>query len=173
MKLNLGCGPNKLYDYVNVDIDKRFNPDVRWDLNKYPYPFKSNSAEEIFSEHCLEHLKDPARCFKEIYRILKPNAIFHLIVPHFSQGSTHFFHLHNFNYGTIAQVNAYMPEVKFVEIRKMRFNWTRQPLWYMQLLNYPLDFLANLHQGACDRIWCYWVGGFEEMDFLLRKGEVK
>lgn len=37
--LNLGCGNFKIGD-VNVDIDKRCNPDVAWDLNKFPYPFR-------------------------------------------------------------------------------------------------------------------------------------
>jgi hypothetical protein len=37
--LNLGSGNFKVGD-VNVDIDKRYNPDIVWNLNKSPYPFR-------------------------------------------------------------------------------------------------------------------------------------
>jgi hypothetical protein len=37
--LNLGCGNFKIGD-VNVDIDKRCDPNVIWNLNKFPYPFR-------------------------------------------------------------------------------------------------------------------------------------
>jgi hypothetical protein len=37
--LNLGCGNFKIGD-VNVDIDKRCKPDIVWNLNKFPYPFR-------------------------------------------------------------------------------------------------------------------------------------
>lgn len=81
MKLNLGCGTQKKEGFVNVDIFG--NPDVRHDLDVFPYPFKDNSVDFIFISHCLEHLKEPEKFFNEIQRIMKPGARCEIIVPHY------------------------------------------------------------------------------------------
>jgi hypothetical protein len=31
------------------------------------------------------------------------------------------------------------------------------------------DLAANLCPALCSRIWCFWVGGFEEIRFVLQK----
>lgn len=88
MKLNLGSGYSYIEGYVNVDnlsecsgakIDKNV------DMDKYPWPFKSNVAEEILMNHVLEHLKEPDKALHEVNRILKPGGIFKLNVPHYSR----------------------------------------------------------------------------------------
>lgn len=56
MKLNLGCGDKKHEGYVNVDLCG--DPDVRCDLSVFPRPFDDDSADEVFSEHFLEHVVD-------------------------------------------------------------------------------------------------------------------
>ena len=81
MKLNLGCGDKKLEGFVNVDICG--TPDVATDLSVFPWPFESESADEIYSEHFLEHVKDFEATLFEIHRILKPNGVLHFKVPHF------------------------------------------------------------------------------------------
>jgi len=59
MKLNMGCGE---YDrrsgegWVNVDVRPEVRPDVVWDLEKTPYPWPNESAEEIIWKDALEHL---------------------------------------------------------------------------------------------------------------------
>ena len=73
LKINFGCGKEKLKGYVNVDNDKGCNPDVLYDLNKFPYPFKTNSIEEIYSKFVVEHLENPQQFLRECYRILKPH----------------------------------------------------------------------------------------------------
>lgn len=32
-----------------------------------------------------------------------------------------------------------------------------------------IDLAANLSPLVCSRLWCYWVGGFEEIEFILEK----
>lgn len=85
-KYNFGCGPRPLQGYVNIDGIAW--PDVPidyiWDLSDVPYPFAaSDSAEEIISIECLEHLshKDIQKVLKEWYRILKPGGVLILQVP--------------------------------------------------------------------------------------------
>lgn len=80
VKLNLGCGREKLEGYVNVDIIG--NPDVKHDLDVYPFPFKKNSVDFILASHILEHLKEPMDFLKECYRILKKQGRMKIKVPH-------------------------------------------------------------------------------------------
>jgi len=85
-KLNLGCGQNKLEGYVNVDKYDSFSPDVVWDLEVFPWPFESNSIDEIILRHVLEHLGATVDCFlgimKELYRVAAPGAQIRIFVPH-------------------------------------------------------------------------------------------
>lgn len=86
VKLNLGCGNNKVPGYINIDKEPSVNPDVLHDLEQTPYPFESDSVEEIVAVHVLEHLgKDTETFFnimKEFYRILAPSGVMFIIVPH-------------------------------------------------------------------------------------------
>ena len=86
MKLNLGSGSKILKGYVNVDKFQYYNPDVVHDLEKFPYPFKDNSVDEILLSHVLEHIGQNPDVFnniiKELYRICKNNSIVDIRVPH-------------------------------------------------------------------------------------------
>ncbi len=84
VKLNLGCGFKKRKDYINADIGNYCNPDLILDLEKTPYDFSSDSVDEVYMQHCLEHIVDLRSVLNEIYSILKPGGIFHFKVPHFS-----------------------------------------------------------------------------------------
>ena len=53
MKINLGCGRNIMKGYVNVDKIKLRGVDVVHDLDKFPYPFKENSVDEIYARYIL------------------------------------------------------------------------------------------------------------------------
>ena len=83
IKLNLGCGNKKYPDYINVD--KQGNPDMRHDLESFPWPWESNSVSEIKLIHVLEHLGQDINIyfgiFKEIYRISKHGAKVFITVP--------------------------------------------------------------------------------------------
>ena len=87
MKLNLGCGFNKLDGFVNVDCEPLCKPDVLCDLEKTPWPFEDNQFDLIVANHTLEHLGETRNSWlgivKEMYRILKPGGTIELIVPHF------------------------------------------------------------------------------------------
>ena len=85
--LNLGCGKNYLEGYVNLDYNKNIKADIYHDLDKFPYPFKNNEFDLIYCSHILSHVSDLNKTLKELYRILKPDGILHLRVPHFSNGN--------------------------------------------------------------------------------------
>lgn len=86
LKLNLGCGHNKLLSYCNVDQVPEYDPDVLMDLEKFPWPWEDNSVEEIVLCHVLEHLGETRDIYlgiwREMYRILKPSGEIHITVPH-------------------------------------------------------------------------------------------
>lgn len=81
-KYNLGCGNNKLEDFVNVDREDFFKPDLIVDLENFPWNIESNSAEVIVLNHVLEHLKDLVNVMKELYRISVNNTEIYITVPH-------------------------------------------------------------------------------------------
>jgi len=71
LKLNLGCGANHFLGYINVD--KYGSPDIRHDLETFPWPWTDNSVSEITLVHVLEHLGQQTdvylRIMQEMYRI--------------------------------------------------------------------------------------------------------
>jgi len=81
-KLNVGCGEDYKSGWINLDSRNNINADIKHDLNKFPYPFKDNSFEEILLKMVLEHVDNPLRVLKEIIRISKKNARIRIIVPH-------------------------------------------------------------------------------------------
>ncbi len=85
-KLNLGCGSDIKKGFVNIDLYSD-EADIKWDLDKYPYPFKDNTFDFIFASHIIEHLDDPTRCLQELRRILKVNGDLRMIIPYSAHAS--------------------------------------------------------------------------------------
>ena len=92
MKLNLGCGYNKLDGYINVDHDPNCKPDIVADLEQ-PLPFEDSSVDEIVMVHILEHLGQSTETYfkvwKELYRILKNEGVIKITVPHWNHENFH------------------------------------------------------------------------------------
>jgi len=57
MKLNLGCGENKIAGFINVDIRKEVNPDQVCDIRKLEF-VEDSSCETIYASHVLEHFPE-------------------------------------------------------------------------------------------------------------------
>ena len=85
LKLNLGCGEKRIPGYINVD--KYGSPDIKHDLESFPWPWETNSVSDIVLIHVLEHLGKDVEIyfgvFKEMYRICNHGAKIKIIVPHF------------------------------------------------------------------------------------------
>lgn len=84
LKLNLGAGLNPQPGYLNVD--KHGEPDLRCDLEAFPWPWGDDSVDEILLIHVLEHLGAASDTFigimKELYRVCAPDALIRIAVPH-------------------------------------------------------------------------------------------
>lgn len=83
-KLNLGCGKTIKQGWINLDFIKGEGVDVVWNLDKFPYPFKDNEFDYILLDGILEHLENPERVIKELWRISKKGADILIRVAHFS-----------------------------------------------------------------------------------------
>lgn len=180
-KLNLGCAGFKKNGYINVDWDPAVDPDVLHDLNKFPYPFEENSFDVVEADHVLEHVDRVFTVMKEIHRILKPGGILKIKTPHFSRGFTHVEHTHGFDVTFPLYFRADFKRSGFCgvefELKSMRLKWmaflkllpylgyNKIIIFLLSVINGIISFLANISPNFCSRFWCYWVGGFEEIEF--------
>lgn len=84
LKLNLGCGNDIKSGYVNVD--KYGTPDLKHDLEVFPWPWDEGSVSEVVMTHVLEHLGQQTETYlsviKELYRVCADRAIVKITVPH-------------------------------------------------------------------------------------------
>ena len=97
-ELIIGCGQrlhkdietngNKKFDNpVTLDINPDCKPDVLWDLEKLPLPFKDNEFDEIHAYEVLEHTGQQGDHkfffdqFTEFWRILKPGGLLCATTP--------------------------------------------------------------------------------------------
>jgi len=189
--LNLGCGKARIPGSLGVDVVKIENyVDIVHNLNNIPYPFESNSVDEIHFYHVLEHLYDPIKKLEEIFRILKPGGILYMRVPHFSSlgAFTDITHIRPFGYGsfdclennnyhhfyTVANFKIVEKEIKYFGlypnggvyekyIHHNKCFWLARP--FVRIIN----FLIKLSPIFFERVWCYWVGGATEVILVLKK----
>lgn len=84
MILDLGCGRAKVPGAIGVDNVALPQVDVVHELLAFPYPFEDNCADEIYLNHVVEHfeLENIRLILREVYRLLKPEGILHIRVPH-------------------------------------------------------------------------------------------
>lgn len=54
MKLNIGSGSVHLDDYINIDCEPSFKPDILGRVQDISFPL--GSIDEIYASHILEHL---------------------------------------------------------------------------------------------------------------------
>ena len=180
VKLNLGCGQFSKNGYVNVDIKQP--ADIIHDLNEFPYPFENNQFDLIEADHILEHLSNTLKTLKELHRILKSNGELIIKVPHFSRGFTNPDHKAGFDISFPFWFNPeFQPWYTGIDfkLKKMRLRWFAQfylkkqlfPIAYypFRIIGWLIDYMANLSPAFCSRIWCYWVGGFDEIEFIFIK----
>ncbi|MFT7644534.1 MAG: SAM-dependent methyltransferase [Candidatus Paceibacteria bacterium] len=182
-KLNIGCAGYKKEGYINLDWQSIVVPDVNHDLNSFPYPFEDNQFELIEASHILEHLDRPFSVMTELHRILKPGGKLLIRVPHFSRGMTHPEHSHGFDVTFPNYFDRRFEKIGFYGVEFEHVSTLLQ--WHafphiakemgvgvisrsiVSVCNSVFNSLAKLSPFFCSRVWCFWVGGFEEIRFEL------
>lgn len=82
-KLNLGCGSQKKLDFVNCDLYPESGADIVFDLAKDNWLLLTDCAIYAELHSVIEHISgDLSIFFKELYRVMRHDAIISIIVPH-------------------------------------------------------------------------------------------
>lgn len=122
--LHLGCGFNKRPGSIGVDINKKSDADIIHDLNKFPYPFKSNYFDLVIAEHLMEHLDNIPKVLEEVYRTCKNKAKIIITSSHFTSVDSftdpthkHFFTSRTFDY-FIPGTDLYKYAYSFTKFKK-------------------------------------------------------
>lgn len=92
VKLNIGCGTNKLAGWVNIDSVPEVKPDLVHDITE-PLPFADQSVDEILADGILEHFDKYMRflVFYEWVRVLKVGGKINIGVPDFQKTCFRYF----------------------------------------------------------------------------------
>lgn len=157
MKLNIGCGWDKKKGFINIDKAKEVKPDIVCDIED-GLPFKDNTAEYIYSAHCLEHVR-PERwryVWEEIGRVAKDGCILELKLPFDNPSKRcHIDHYRTFwwdsfeQYYTKEKLRAYYSNFKLEPLHKepnkitklfyLLFPWLKGTIYFKFRIHKKLD----------------------------------
>ncbi len=128
VKINLGCGNKRIKGFIGVDKVKTEAVDIIHNLDKFPYPFKDNSVDEVIMDNVLEHLQDVLKVMEELHRICKQKAIIKIYVPYAKSDGAftdpthkHFFTDRTFKYFSDDSRLNFYSKARF-NIKKVKFN---------------------------------------------------
>lgn len=86
VRLNLGSGGKNIQGWINVDFVAECKPDLVCNLEEFPWPWESDSVDQVLLSHVLEHLGETREVYlgiiKELYRVCKNGALINIQVPH-------------------------------------------------------------------------------------------
>ena len=143
-KLNLGCGKLARKGYVNLDIVKLLGVDVVHDMDKYPWPFKDNEFDYVFSENIMEHLSDIVKPMEELWRITKNKGKVKIIVPMYPSIWSMTDPTHKVFY-TYITFNYFTPGDGLNYYTKARFKIIKRKICFHPYFKF-LDYFINIHE---------------------------
>lgn len=167
LRLNFGCGANHLDGYVN--IDKFGNPNLKLDLETFPYPWEDNSVAEIKMHHVLEHLGQQTEVYlkiiQELYRICKAGAKIHITVPH--HRSDRFFH-------DPTHVRAITPVGLSMFSKRLNNQWkARSKAFTLLALYLDVDFELIDVEYTPSEVWYErYSDNASDKELLLKESEI-
>ena len=174
LKLNIGSGAHRQPGYLSVDNNENAGPvDVSHNLDVLPWPFAESSTGEVVMDHVLEHLEDTIGIIQELYRICADGATIVIRTPHYSCNWTHPGHKRAIGVGLFdhfdPRVEEHYGQCRF-QVERVVLHWMRpryRTSWMRTAVSAVIDWFANLSPRLCQRLWCYWVGGFDEIEFRV------
>jgi hypothetical protein len=165
LKLNLGSGQNPRLGYINVD--KYGTPDVKHDLEAFPWPWPDDSVSEVVLCHVLEHLGRRPSIYldimKEMYRVCQANARIFIAAHHFRADTFHADPTH---------VRAVTPTGLALFSKRQNREWLAQGCANSPLALYlGVDFeLVRTAVKASEHWFRLHLGPDVDQDLLLREG---
>lgn len=160
---------------TGLDIVERKATDKVHNLTEYPWPFDNNSFDLVIASHVVEHLPEKVKPHKEIHRILKPEGISLIKVPHFSVNNAHNLeHEHYYNHVTFNPFETpewYGKGYPHFTILETKLNWkkkTENGIFPTKISDRAITLLANKSNRVAERYWHGYVGGFDEIVFKMK-----
>jgi SAM-dependent methyltransferase len=166
-KLNIGSCADYREDCINLDINKQYNPDVIWDLTKFPYPFKDDTFTGVIVHDILEHMQKPVEILEELYRICKDGAEIEIMVPHWSHYTawTDLTHYREFCIKSFdgwerekgGKYGYYSNKANF-SIPKKEYQFTTNVTWRRRLANRIMNPILNkIPHGITELLICKYI----------------
>jgi hypothetical protein len=117
-----------------VDMFSECEPDELHDLEKIPWPWETDSVNEIVFNHSLEHIGADSRIFlkmiQELYRVCEKDCLIRINVPH---------PRHNNFINDPTHVRIITPELLLLFSKRMNEEWK-----HMHAANSPLALYLNV-----------------------------
>ena len=180
IKLNLGCGDQRLAGFIGLDCLPRRGTDLICDLAQ-GIPVVTGSVDHIYAKSILEHIYDLESILREIVRVLMPGGTVHIYAPHWSNpfyysDYTHrrFFGLASFDYFARPEKQIYRAVPTYTDINfqtdRVRllfhspFRWAN---WFMKglqwLVNQRPSWQLFFEYHLSSLVPCYAV------EYILRR----
>ena len=141
--LDIGCGRFKLPGSIGLDVVPLEGVDVVHDLDRFPYPFPSDSFDHVRMSHVVEHIQSIVLTMEEVHRIARPGALVEVVTPHYTdtsswQDPSHRWHLNSrsFEHFEEASRTNYYSKARFaVEYSEVRLLKLYRYLGFELLIN--------------------------------------
>ncbi|MDX2151506.1 MAG: class I SAM-dependent methyltransferase [Bryobacteraceae bacterium] len=168
--LDVGCGVNKRPGAIGLDVNPRTKADVLCDLDRFPYPFRDASFDELHATHVIEHVADVVRTMEEFHRLVRPGGRIFITTPHYTDFSsfcdpTHRWHLNSFSFRYFGDDNAGYGYYSKARLREISVRVKLLAFW--RVLGF--EFLVNRFPRF-RRFWehylCFVVRG-KVMEFVF------
>ena len=139
LRVNIGCGPNALAGWVNLDAARGEQIDVVWDLRR-GLPFADDSCAAVFGEHVIEHVprESAEKLLRECRRALRAGGVLRLSTPDAGR-----------------YLRSYAGDGEFL----------RHPS-FVEPAETPMDRVNRMMRESGQHLWCYDA---ESLLLLLRK----
>jgi predicted SAM-dependent methyltransferase len=139
LRVNIGCGPNALAGWINLDAARGERIDVVWDLRR-GLPFADESCAAVLGEHVIEHVprESAEKLLRECLRALRAGGVLRLSTPDAGR-----------------YLRSYAGDGEFL----------RHPA-FAETAETPMDRVNQMMRESGQHLWCYDA---ESLLLLLRK----
>lgn len=125
--LDVGCGRAKGKGTIGVDMEPHQDVDVVCDLNKYPWPFESNTFDFLYCISVIEHLDNVVKTMDELHRIGKNGSVIIVDTSHFAHPNSYRDPTHKWHF-TLGTFDYFTGEVLYPRYSKLKFKMLKKEL---------------------------------------------
>lgn len=167
--LDLGCGKKRFnldgYTSIGMDLWEKSDADVLCSVFKMP--FRDDSIDRIYARHFFEHFTYEQNCMilKECQRVLKPEGVIHITVPHYSCNTAYLDPTHRTFYAERSFVKYSFIGFKVINTRLLwmakDYHGNIKPI--VRLVDWFFNKFKTLERYGTI------IGGFYEIEYYLKK----